>query len=62
MTKLEEQLRLSLINEHFAKAEGFVRRATLAINPSVKLVLLQQAGQHLEEAEQLRNEMQEKAS
>jgi hypothetical protein len=58
MTELEQKLRLSLINEHFAKAEGFVRRANLAINPSVRLVLMAEAARHLEEAEQLRNELQ----
>jgi hypothetical protein len=58
MTDLEHKLRLSLINEHFAKAEGFVRRANLAINPSVRLVLMAEAGRHLEEAEQLRDELQ----
>jgi hypothetical protein len=62
MSKLEQQLRLSLITKHVEKAADFVRRADLAISESVRVVHLQHAEEHLEDAAQLRAEMQELAS
>lgn len=57
MSKLEQQLRLSLIDEHARKASDFLARAKIAINPSLAIVLTQHAEEHLEEAERLRDEM-----
>lgn len=62
MSKLEKLLRLSLIDTHVAKAADFVRRSDLAITPSLRIVLLQHAEEHLEDATRLRNELQEMAS
>lgn len=62
MSKLEQQLRMSLIEAHCMKAQDFVERAKIAINPSVAIVLLQHAEEHMEDAERLRDEMQQAAS
>lgn len=62
MTKLEELLRQSLIEEHCRKAHDFLARAKLAISPGVQLVLLEQAAKHSKEADQLFAEMQQVAS
>ena len=56
MTKLENQLRDSLIQVHIQKAEEFVARANIAMNMSVKLVLLEQSQSHLSQAMELHAE------
>lgn len=62
MSKLEKQLRESLISVHVEKAAEFIRRADIAINHHTKVVLMQHAEQHLEDAAQLRAEGKELAS
>lgn len=59
MTKLEHQLRLSLIAAHMEKARDFLARSEIAINPSLSLVLFQHAEEHLEDAERIRSYMED---
>lgn len=62
MSKLEQQLRLSLIRAHLIKAADFKARAGIAISESLRIVLEQHAEEHTEDANRLSAEMQEIAS
>lgn len=62
MSKLEQQLRLSLIREYVLKAATFRAKAAIAISESLRIVLEQRADELQEEADRLASEMRELAS